>query len=62
MASVQAVAALSAAPSLACFYLSARIVMTANTMFPANQRGTYGATEAETTVTVPGVTDGIYST
>jgi hypothetical protein len=36
-------------------------VMAANTMFPANQSGTYGATEAETTVTVPGVTDGIYS-
>jgi hypothetical protein len=61
MASVQASAALSAAPALACSYLSARIVMATNTMFPANQTGTYGATEAETTVTVPGVTDGIYT-
>jgi hypothetical protein len=61
MAAVQASAALSAAPALTCFYLSARIVMAANTMFPANQTGAYGAVEAETTVTVPGITDGIYA-
>lgn len=61
MAAVQASASLSAGPALTCFYLSARIVMAANTMFPANQSGTYGALEAETTVTVPGVTDGIYT-
>lgn len=51
----------SAAATLTCSFLSARIVMAANTMFPANQLGTYGASEAETTVTVPGVIDGIYA-
>lgn len=51
----------SAAAVLTCSYLSARIVMATNIMFPANQLGTYGATEAETTVTVPGITDGIYT-
>lgn len=61
MAVAQGAAALSAAPRLTCLFLSARVVMAANTMFPANQAGTYGATEAETTVTVPGVTDGIYA-
>lgn len=61
MAAAQASAALSAAPVLRCFFLSARIVMAQNTMFPDNQRGTYGATESATTVTVPGVTDGIYA-
>lgn len=61
MAVAEGSAAFSAAPALTCFYLSARIVMAQNTMFPANQSGTYGATEAETTVTVPGVTDGIYT-
>lgn len=58
---VSASAALTAVPALTCFSLSARIVMAANTIFPANQSGAYGATQAETTVTVPGVTDGIYS-
>jgi hypothetical protein len=61
MAVQEASAAFSAAPSVTCFYLSARITMSANTMFPANQSGTYGATEAETTLIVPGVRDGIYS-
>lgn len=54
-------AVFSASPALTCSFLSARIVMAANTMFPANQSGTYGALEAETTVTVPGVIDGIYA-
>jgi hypothetical protein len=57
----QASAALSAVPVLACSYLSARIIMAANTMFPANQSGAYGPAEAYTAVTVPGVTDGIYA-
>jgi hypothetical protein len=61
MAQVSGAAALSASPRLACSYLSARIVMAANIMFPDNQSGIYGAAEAETTVTVPGVTDGIYT-
>jgi hypothetical protein len=61
MAQVTASASLSARPSLACSYLSVRIIMATDTMFPANQLGTYGVTEAETTVTVPGVTDGIYT-
>jgi hypothetical protein len=52
---------LSASAVLTCSYLSARIVMAANIMFPANQRGTYGVSEAETAVTVPGVTDGTYT-
>lgn len=62
MAAVPGAALLSAAPALTCSYLSARIVMSTATMFPANQSGTYGASEAETTVIVPGVIDGIYST
>lgn len=61
MSVAQASAALSAAPVLACSYLSARIVMAANTIFPDNQSGAYGAAEAYTTVIVPGVTDGIYA-
>jgi hypothetical protein len=61
MAVAQASAAFSAVPALACFYLSARIVMAANTMLPASQPGTYGDVEPETTVVVPGVTDGIYT-
>jgi hypothetical protein len=52
---------LSAAAVLTCSYLSARITMATATMFPGNQRGTYGAVEDETSVTVPGVTDGIYT-
>jgi hypothetical protein len=61
MATAVASASLAASPVLACSYLSARVVMAANIMFPANQSGTYGASEPETTVTVPGVTDGIYT-
>jgi hypothetical protein len=61
MAAVQATASLAAAPALACAFLSARVTMSATTMFPGNQRGTYGAIEAETTVTVPGITDGTYT-
>ncbi len=61
MAVVSGQAHVSASASLTCSFLSARIAMAANTMFPANQSGTYGATDAETTVTVPGVIDGIYA-
>lgn len=57
----EAAAAMAAAPALTCSYLSARIVISADTMFPANQSGTYGAAEAETTVIVPGVIDGTYT-
>jgi len=58
---VTAGAALGASAVLTCSYLPARIVIAANIMFPDNQSGIYGASEAETTVIVPGVTDGIYS-
>jgi len=61
MAQVTAVASLSGRPVLTCSPLFVRIIMATDTMFPANQLGTYGASEAETTVTVPGVTDGIYT-
>jgi hypothetical protein len=58
---VLALAAFSAAPAMTCSPLSVRIIMATDTMFPANQSGTYGATGAETTVAVPGVIDGIYT-
>jgi hypothetical protein len=61
MAQVNAAASLSGRAVLACSPLFVRIIMATDTMFPANQLGTYGASEAETTVTVPGVTDGIYT-
>jgi len=61
MAQVTASASFSAAPRLTCSSLFVRIVMATDTLFPANQLGTYGASEAETTVIVPGITDGIYS-
>jgi hypothetical protein len=61
MAQVSAAASLSGIPVLTCSPLFVRIIMATDTLFPANQLGTYGASEAETTVTVPGVTDGIYT-
>jgi len=61
MAQVTAVVSLSGGAVLTCSPLFVRIIIATDTMFPANQLGTYGASEAETTVTVPGVTDGTYT-
>jgi hypothetical protein len=61
MAVVQGSTSLAAEAVLACSYLSARVVFSTATMFPDIERGTYGAIEAETTVTIPGITDGIYT-
>jgi hypothetical protein len=55
-----AAASLSADPSLACSYLSARITISANTMFPGNSLGIFGAPESFSVVVVPGVIEGIY--
>jgi len=60
MAVRSASAALAAVPSLACSYLSARIVLAANSMFPDNATGTYGTQEPDSVVRVPGVIDGLY--
>lgn len=53
-------ASLSASPSLSCSYLSARITLSANSMFPANGTGTYGPPGDSSTVVVPGVIDGVF--
>jgi hypothetical protein len=53
-------ASLSASPSLSCSCLSARITLSANSMFPANGPGTYGPPGDSSTVVVPGVIDGVF--
>lgn len=57
---VQGAAALAAAPSLKCSYLSARITMQTNTLSLDNSLGTYGTPEPVSVIVVPGVIDGIY--
>jgi hypothetical protein len=52
--------ALAASPSLSCSYLSARITLSANSMFPANGTGLYGPAGDSSTVVVPGVIDGVF--
>jgi hypothetical protein len=56
----QGAASLSASPSLSCSYLSARITLSANSMFPANGPGFYGPPGDSSTVVVPGVADGVF--
>jgi hypothetical protein len=53
-------AALSASPSLSCSYLSARITISAISMFQANGPGVYGPPGDSSTVVVPGVIDGVF--
>jgi hypothetical protein len=53
-------ALLSASPSLSCSCLTARITLSANSMFPANGPGFYGQPGDSSTVVVPGVIDGVF--
>jgi hypothetical protein len=55
-------AALSASPSLSCSYLTARITLSAITMFPDKDQGIYGPSGDSSTVVVPGVIDGVFDT
>jgi hypothetical protein len=59
---VAGAASLSASPSLSCSYLSARITISATTMFPGKDQGIYGPSGDSSTVVVPGVIDGVFDT